>query len=313
MSYLNYFKEVLELEASSISHSISLIDESTLNKCAASILVCPGNIVVTGMGKSGHIGSKLSSTLASTGTPSIFVHPAEAIHGDLGMIKPKDFVIAISYSGETDELVRLLPFFSHNQNKVLALSGKKYSTLAQKADFFLNCFVEREACALNLAPTASTTTTMAIGDALAVCLMRARGIEEKDFAKWHPGGSLGRRLLGRVRDVMQSQELPCVAASASALEVMLTISNGRLGMTTVDMGKGAIGVISDGDLRRASAKHKQDFLNLKASEMAILDPISIDIDAKILDAERIMIERKIGWLLVKDKLDYVGVIQIYDL
>ena len=313
MSYLKHFKDVLELEANAIKHSLTLIDESELNACAEAILSCKGNVVVTGMGKSGHIGSKLSATLASTGTPSIFVHPAEAIHGDLGMIKPKDFVIAISYSGETDELVRLLPFFDQNENQVLALTGKKESTLAKKSNFFLNCFVEREACALNLAPTTSTTTTMAIGDALAVCLMRARGIDETDFARFHPGGSLGRRLLGRVRDVMRDQKLPRVAPDATAMEVMLNISNARLGMTTVDLGSDGIGVISDGDLRRASAKYKEDFLDLKASDMASTNPKAIDIDSKILDAEKIMVERKIGWLLVKEGDELVGVVQIYDL
>lgn len=309
---MEHFKEVLELEASAIQRAAMLVDPKQLASCVEAILACKGNVVVTGMGKSGHIGTKLSATLASTGTPSVFVHPAEAIHGDLGMIKSNDFVVAISNSGETSEIVRLLPFFQTNPNQVLALAGSADSTLANKSDFFLDCSVEREACALNLAPTTSTTTTMAIGDALAVCLMRARGIDEKDFARFHPGGSLGRRLLGKVEDVMQKGPLPQVDKNASALDVLLTVSNSRLGMTTVGL-DGALGVISDGDLRRASVEFQEDFLGVKASQIASKNPTTIDKSAKIVDAERIMVEKKISWLIVTEHQKPVGIVQIYDL
>jgi arabinose-5-phosphate isomerase len=250
--------EALRAEAAAVSSLVPRIDEK-FAQVVELVLKSAGRFIVCGMGKSGLVGQKMAATFASTGTPSFFMHPAEALHGDLGMIVPGDILLLISNSGETDEVLRLLPALERFGNTVVAMTGDMRSTLAQAAHHVLNISVEREICPLNLAPTTSTLVTMAMGDALAVSLMQARGFEPQDFAKFHPGGSLGKKLLTKVKDVMHSKQLPIVLGSASLRETMLTMTAGRLGLALIvkeplspnNSALSLDGLLTDGDLRRA--------------------------------------------------------------
>ena len=278
-----------------------------------SIMNCTGRVIVVGMGKSGIIGKKIAATFASTGTPSFFVHPGEAFHGDLGMIKPIDLVLLISNSGETEEVIRLLPFLQHQKNKVIAMTGGLRSTLAKHADVVLDVFVEREACSNNLAPTSSTTAMLVMGDALAVTLSIKRNFRPEDYAVYHPGGSLGRRLLTRVADVMHKTNLPTCAPDDSFRDVIRAINRGRLGLALVMHGDELQGLITDGDMRRAfdSAPEVKD---LRAEDMMTRRPKVVAPDVLFSVAEAEMRASKINALVVvDDKGVTVGVLQIYDL
>lgn len=241
------------------------------------------------------------------------MHPGEAYHGDLGMIHPDDVIVAISNSGETEEIIRLLPFFKENKNLVVAMCGKKDSTLVKHSEFFLDIGVSKEACPLKLAPTSSTTVTMAMGDALAVALMKAQGFEAENFARFHPGGSLGRKLLMRVSDVMKKDNLPVMSPDKTFEEVISIISNGRLGLGIVLDKDIIVGVITDGDIGRALKEKKASALEMKASELLTKNPIKVESSDKIAIAENIMQEKKIATLLVVDDGDLVGVVQRYDI
>ena len=221
------------------------------------ILNCRGKLIVTGMGKSGHIACKIAATLASTGTPSFFLHPAEAFHGDLGMISKEDVVLALSYSGETDEILKIIPFVHENGNKLIAMTGKSHSSLARNADVHLDIMVREEACILRLAPTSSTTAQLAMGDALATALMRARNFTAMDFARLHPGGSLGRRLLMTVGHVMRKEDLPVVTPECTATEMIHRISKGGLGLIVICDGDEILGIVTDGDVRRAMERRRE--------------------------------------------------------
>ncbi len=244
-------RAVIETQASAVTSLLDRIDGSFINACSC-LLECQGRIVVIGMGKSGHIGSKIASTLASTGTPAFFVHPAEASHGDLGMIKSEDVVLALSNSGETDELNRILPLLKRIGVKIVAMTGSTGSTLATHSDVVLDVSVDEEACPLGLAPTSSTTATLVMGDALAISLLETRGFTEEDFAKSHPAGQLGKRLLLHIRDIMHSgDEIPAVPATASISDAIVEMTAKRLGMTAVlDEYGHVVGIFTDGDLRR---------------------------------------------------------------
>jgi arabinose-5-phosphate isomerase len=271
-----------------------------------------GRVIVVGMGKSGHIGRKIAATLASTGTPSFFVHPSEAYHGDLGMITKNDVVILISYSGETEEVVRILPWLQRQGIPSIAMTGSATSTLGKNADVLLDVMVDKEVCPHNLAPTTSTTTTLVMGDALAVTLMNLRDFRPQDFAFFHPGGSLGRRLLTRVEDVMH-KDFPINHPDDSVRAVISTITRGRLGLTLVMDGSRICGIITDGDLRRSMNIH-DDFRELKAKEIMFPTPVSVRVGTMFNDAEHLMREKKINSLLVLSADGYpVGVLQIYDL
>lgn len=278
------------------------------------ILACKGKCVVSGMGKSGLIGRKIAATLASTGTPSFFLHPGEAFHGDLGMISKDDVVLALSYSGETDEILKIVPFVHSNGNKLISMTGKDDSALAKNSDVHLNVGVKEEACILHLAPTTSTTAQIAMGDALAVALMKMREFTSLDFARLHPGGSLGRRLLMTVENVMRSQDLPIVSADCSATEMIHTISKGGLGLIVIcDEGR-IVGIVTDGDVRRAMERLKADFFNIHAIDIASLHPKSISPKEKLIEAEKMMTRNKVTSLLVAEEGEkLVGVIQIYDI
>ncbi|MEN8174703.1 MAG: KpsF/GutQ family sugar-phosphate isomerase [Pseudomonadota bacterium] len=272
-----------------------------------------GHTIISGMGKSGHIGAKIAATLASTGTPSFFVHPAEAFHGDLGMITPDDVLVLISYSGETEETIKLIPSLKEFGVKIIAIVGEADSTLGRNADVTLTIAVEREVCPNNLAPTNSTLTTLALGDALAVTLMEERDFQSTDFARFHPGGSLGKRLLTRVRDVMHRPPLPVAAPGTPMLEVVTVMNEGRLGIAVIAEDGRVVGIITDGDLRRAIARGTQ-FLTSPCDEIMTRDPVAVSEDEMFADAEQLMMRRKINSLLVQDGEGRLsGVLQIYDM
>ncbi len=296
--------DTLDIEATAITQMRARLHESgqtAFGKAVELILATRGRVVVMGMGKSGHVGRKIAATLASTGTAAMFVHPAEASHGDLGMIKPIDCVLAISNSGEVDELATILPHIKRMGTPLIALTGGLKSTLAHNADAVLDSSVAKEACPLNLAPTASTTAQLAMGDALAVVLLQARGFKAEDFARSHPGGSLGRRLLTHVRDVMRSgSDVPRVTPATTFTEVMREISAKGLGATAVvDPAGKPIGIFTDGDLRRL-IERGADLRTLNAQQVMHSGPRLVSADALAVDAVALMEEHKINSVLVTD-------------
>ncbi len=302
-------KQVFDIEAEAI---LSLKDQldADFNDSVKAILNTQGRVVICGMGKSGLIGKKIMATFASTGTPCFFMHPGEAFHGDLGMVSRNDVFLALSNSGETEEVIRLLPFLKDNGNVVIAMTGKADSTLSKNADFHLSIAVPQEACPHQLAPTSSTTATLVMGDALAVALMQARNFQPHEFARFHPGGSLGRKLLTRVKHEMKSKNLPLITAATPMKELIHTMNNGRLGLCIVDNGKG---IITDGDLRRHMELGSDNFMNLTAGDIMQLNPKMISGEARLNEAEEMMNAHKITSLLVEENGQAVGVIQIYDL
>ncbi len=298
-------KEVFRIEAAALQQlSEKLTDD--FEQAIKCILETHGRVIVCGMGKSGIIGKKIAATLASTGTPSFFMHPGEAYHGDLGMVTPADIFVAISNSGETDEVVKLIPFLQDNGNYLISLTGNANSTLAHAANSHLDIGVREEACPLQLAPTASTTATLAMGDALAVTLMKARGFQPENFARFHPGGSLGRRLLSRVSDEMHTNNLPLVKSYTSLVDVIQVMSEGRLGLAIVsDVTNFA--VVTDGDVRRAIETHQEAVFTKNASDLMSLNPISVSASTRVEDALQLMESKKITSLLVTDNTKVVGV------
>ncbi len=278
------------------------------------ILASQGKVIFTGMGKSGLISKKIAATLASTGTPSFFLHPGEAFHGDLGMISKEDIIIASSYSGESDEVLKIIPFIHSNGNTLISITGNPNSSLAKNSDIHLNIAVEAEACILNLAPTSSTTAQLVMGDALAVALMKLRGFTALDFARLHPGGSLGRRLLLTVENVMRHTDLPIAEPQCSAKDMIHLMSRGGLGMVIVCTDGRVEGVVTDGDIRRAMEQHESDFFKIVAADIASKSPITVSKGQKLIDAEKLMTKRKVNSLIVTDAENRLeGVIQIYDI
>lgn len=306
----------LEIEADAIRAMHARLDtDDSVAQAVGLLLGCTGRVVVSGIGKSGHIARKIAATLASTGTPAMFVHPAEAAHGDLGMVTDQDAFIAISYSGEAAELLSILPIVKRMGAPLIAMTGKPQSSLAQLADVHLNIAVEKEACPLNLAPTASTTATLALGDALAVALLDARGFREEDFARSHPGGALGRRLLTHVRDVMRSGDaVPQVTADVPLSAALLEVTQKGMGMTAIvdDCGR-PVGVFTDGDLRRM-LEHVQDFTKVTIREVMHANPRRVHPEQLAVDAVAIMEQFRINQMLVVDADDkLVGALHIHDL
>ena len=297
---LQLARETLDIEAAALLQAKNRLDDRFV-KAVDLVLGVQGRVVVTGMGKSGHIGNKIAATLASTGTPAMFVHPGEASHGDLGMIQAIDVVLAISNSGESDELVAILPVLKRLGVPLLAMTGGLTSSLARHADIVLDCSVDKEACPLNLAPTASTTVQLAMGDALAVALLDARGFKPEDFARSHPGGALGRRLLTHVADVMrQGDAVPRVGPDAEFTALMREMSSKGLGATSVTDADGRVlGVFTDGDLRRLIEKGA-DLRSLKARDVMHANPHTIRVDALAVEAAEMMEQRRITSILVVD-------------
>ena len=299
-AWLQLARDTLDIEAAALQRLKTRLDERFVH-AVHMMLQVKGRVVVTGMGKSGHIGRKIAATLASTGTPAMFVHPAEASHGDLGMIKLVDVVLAISNSGESDELVAILPVLKRQGVPLIAMTGGLQSSLARHADVVLDSSVEKEACPLNLAPTASTTAQLALGDALAGALLDARGFKPEDFARSHPGGSLGRRLLTHVSDVMRSgDQVPRVSPQASFSELMQEMSRKGLGASAVvDAAGQALGIFTDGDLRRLIEKG-QDLRGLLAQDVMHAAPRTIRQDALAVEAAELMEQHRITSILVVD-------------
>jgi len=312
MSSQDRAKEVFKIEADAIRQlSNNLTDD--FDKAIEDILTCKGKLIISGMGKSGIIGKKIAATMASTGTPSFFLHPGEAYHGDLGMIESEDILLLISNSGETDEVLKLIPFLKAQNNIVIAMSRNVNSTLAKNSKYHLNISVKQEACPLQLAPTSSTTATLVMGDAIAVALMKKRDFKEKDFAQFHPGGSLGRRLLTSVKDVMKKENLPLVTSSSSIKELIQVLSQARLGMVIVMDSDEVIGIVTDGDIRRAMEESEERFFLLRASELMSKNPKTINGKEKLTVAQELMTQLKVNSLLVMQDSKLVGVVQIYDL
>ena len=312
--YLPLARQVLAIEADALAALSSRLDAG-FNRAVALMLACTGRVVVSGMGKSGHIGRKIAATLASTGTPAFFVHPGEASHGDLGMIAADDVVLALSNSGESGEIVSIVPLLKRRGAKLVALTGNPASTLAHEADVHLEVSVAKEACPLNLAPTASTTAALALGDALAVALLDARGFSAEDFARTHPGGSLGRRLLVHVRDVMHAGDaLPRVTHDASLKQALLEMTAKGLGMTAIVDADGRIaGVFTDGDLRRA-LEHGADLREARVEALMSPTPKTIRPDELAVAAVEKMQTLKINGLLVADADNaLVGALNMHDL
>ncbi len=306
-------KRTLKIEAETLLDQMAAIGES-FEAAVQEILNSGGKLIVTGMGKSGIVGKKMAATFASTGTPSFFMHPGEAFHGDLGMLEPKDVVLALSFSGETDELLKIIPFFKSNGNALLSITGNAESTLAKHSKHHMVLAVKQEACPLHLAPTSSTTATLALGDALAVAVMEARDFKPEDFARFHPGGSLGKKLLTNIETVMRTENLPIIASQSSLIEIISTISAGKLGLALVNEGSKTVGIITDGDLRRLmEAKGKAAF-DLSAVEIMSTSPKSIAKNTKLSDAEAIFIANKINSLIITNESDEtIGIVQIFDL
>jgi len=307
-------REVLEIESRAVESLCSRLDEDFAAACQL-CLDTPGRIVVTGMGKSGHIGNKIAATLASTGTPAFFMHPAEASHGDLGMITSQDVMLAVSYSGETDEIVTILPLVKRMGAKLISLTGNRTSTLADAADIHIDVSVSEEACPLNLAPTASTTATLAMGDALAVALLKLRGFTAEDFAMSHPSGSLGKRLLLRVADVMRTDDaIPQVTADVRLKDGLLEMTQKGLGMTAVvDDKHGILGVFTDGDLRRA-LDAGVDVHETSMNDIMHRECKTTSSEVLAVEAVHLMEENKITALLVADDDNrLIGALNIHDL
>ncbi len=308
MNFEKIAKEVLEIEANELLNA----DVRGINKAVDIAYNTKGKVIITGVGKSGLIGSKIAATLASTGTPSFFIHPTEALHGDLGMIGKDDSVIAISYSGESEELIKILPHIKRFDVPLIAMTGDRNSTLARYADVVLNIHVNKEACPLNVAPTSSTTLTLAMGDALAVCLMKKRNFTKEDFASFHPGGSLGKRLFIKVKDLMK-KDFPVADENDNLKEAIIKMSEGKLGHVLFIKNGKVKALLSDGDLRRAMMSENFD-LNKKAIEFATKNPKTINENVLASDALKYMEDNKIQLLpVVDDEGNVVGVLHIHHL
>nr|WP_257936439.1 KpsF/GutQ family sugar-phosphate isomerase [Campylobacter lari]MCR6517243.1 KpsF/GutQ family sugar-phosphate isomerase [Campylobacter lari] len=310
MDAIKIAKEVFEIESKTILDLCDNLNEG-FNKAIELILSIKGRCVVSGMGKSGHIGAKIAATLASTGTPSFFMHPGEALHGDLGMLTSEDVLLAISNSGETEEVLKLIPVIKKRKIPLIVMVGNQNSTLAKQADIFINIAVKKEACPLQLAPTSSTTATLAMGDAIAVALMRARNFRPDDFALFHPGGSLGRKLLTRVGDLMVSNNLPIVSPESEFNELVDVMTSGKLGLCIVLENEKLVGIITDGDLRRALRANDKPRFDFKAKEIMSESPKTIEASAMASEAEELMLKHKIKEIVVTQDEKIAGIIQLY--
>lgn len=314
MNYKTIAQETLQIEADALLQAAKNIDD-VFDKAVAMILECKGKLIVTGVGKSGLIGAKIAATFASTGTPSFFLHPTEALHGDLGMISANDLVIAISYSGESEELSSILPHIKRFDVPLIGMTRNANSTLGSYSDLVIKVEIEKEACPLNTAPTSSTTLTLALGDALAVCLMKARNFKTSDFASFHPGGALGKKLFVKVKNLMQTQNLPILHENTKVKDAIIAMSQGRLGTTLIaDKQNRLVALVSDGDIRRALLSENFS-LEANIMQYATLNPMSID-DEELLASDALVLieEKKIQLLVITDKDKKIkGVLHIHSL
>ena len=307
-----YAAQCFRDEAQAILDLIPQLDDN-FTHAVELLMQCKGKVIVTGVGKSGHVGEKIAATLASLGTPSFFLNPLDAYHGDLGMVATGDVVMAISYSGYTDELLRFIPLLIERRIPIIGVSGNPDSLLARYSECHLNIRVDHEADPLNLAPTSSTTTTMAMGDALACALVRLRHFQAHDFAQFHPGGSLGKRLLSRARDYMVSDNLPIVSPTTNVMDAIITISNGKLGLAIVMNHEGQlVGIITDGDVRRAIQRYRNEMFGLMVTDIMTPHPKTIRPDASLNEVDQILRKYNIHALVVIDEADHVvGIIDSF--
>lgn len=306
-----YAIQALRDESEALLNLIPQIDEQ-FDQVVELIYQCTGHVVVTGVGKSGHIAAKVAATLASTGTPAFYINPLDAMHGDLGMIMPNDVMLLISNSGNTDEMLRLMAPLEERHIQMVAMTGSADSLMAKHANYHILVSVDKEACPLNLAPTSSTTAAMAMGDALAIALMQVRHFEQDDFAKFHPGGSIGRKLITRVRDVMYTENFPIVAPDMRLSDALIDISRGKLGLGVVMQNDQVIGIITDGDIRRAVQGARENFVNLSVAEAMTRNPKTIGPDAKLTEIQRIFRTHLIHSLLVLDKEKHlIGIVDYF--
>jgi len=306
-----YAIQCIKDEAQAVLNLIPKMDES-FDQAVELIMSCHGKVIVTGVGKSGHIGAKIAATLASTGTPSFFVNPLDVYHGDLGVMSKGDVVLAISYSGQTDELLRFIPMVLHMEIPIIGMSGNPQSLLAKYSTCHLDISVEKEACPLNLAPTSSTTATLVMGDALAVALMERRHFQPQDFAQFHPGGELGKRLLTTAGDVMLTEHLPLLSEDMHLGEAIILVSKGKLGLgVAIDDGH-VVGLITDGDIRRAMEKWQAEFFNRTVGDIMTRQPKTVGPQARISEIQKIMNKHKIHNVLVVDEENrLLGIVDRY--
>lgn len=307
-----YGRQCILDEAKAVSDLTTQLDES-FSGAVELIMACHGKVIVTGVGKSGHIGEKIAATLSSTGTPAFFVNPLDAFHGDLGVITPDDVVLALSNSGQTDELLRFIPILQHMQVPIISMTGNANSLLAKYSKFHILVKVEKEACPLNLAPTSSTTAALAMGDAIAVALMHVRNFQPKDFAQFHPGGELGKRLLVTAQDVMRTTDLPIIPEDMHLGEAIIHVSKGKLGLgISVDDECHVLGLITDGDIRRAMERWQEKFFNRTVADILTRTPKCVSATTKIKDILDVMQTNKIHMVLVTDEEKHlIGVVDHY--
>ena len=311
-NYIASAKRTLKIESNSISQIASQLDKSFITLCDK-VIKCDGKFIIMGVGKSGHIAQKISATLSSTGTPSIFIHPTEAAHGDMGLIDKKDIVLLISNSGETDEIINILPSLKRHSKEIASLTSNNKSSIAKSADIKIQLKSKKEACPLNLAPTSSTTNAMVFGDALAIALLEAKGFTQKDFASSHPAGKLGKKLITQVEDLMhKGHAVPKVSADTILDKALLEITKKNLGITLIVEKTRLVGIFTDGDLRRCINK-KVDIQNTKIKDVMTKKFKTINSDALAIDAANIMEDNKIFTLVVIDKNKHIGVISMHDL
>ena len=311
-NYIASAKRTLKIESNSISQIASQLDKSFITLCDK-VIKCDGKFIIMGVGKSGHIAQKISATLSSTGTPSIFIHPTEAAHGDMGLIDKKDIVLLISNSGETDEIINILPSLKRHSKEIASLTSNNKSSIAKSADIKIQLKSKKEACPLNLAPTSSTTNAMVFGDALAIALLEAKGFTQKDFASSHPAGKLGKKLITQVEDLMhKGNAVPKVSADTILDKALLEITKKNLGITLIVEKTRLVGIFTDGDLRRCINK-KVDIQNTKIKDVMTKKFKTINSDALAIDAANIMEDNKIFTLVVINKNKHIGVISMHDL
>lgn len=311
MKSREYAIQCIKDEAQAVLNLIPQMDED-FDRAVELILSCKGKLIVTGVGKSGHIGAKIAATLASTGTPSFFINPLDVYHGDLGVMSKGDVVLAISNSGQTDELLRFIPMVLHMQIPIIGMSGNPQSLLAKYSTCHLNVSVEKEACPLNLAPTSSTTAALVMGDALAVALMEKRNFQPQDFAQFHPGGELGKRLLTTAQDVMITEHLPILSSDMHLGEAIILVSKGKLGLGVAVKDNQIEGLITDGDIRRAMEKWQAEFFNRTVADIMTRTPKTVGPQTKISEVQRIMNKNKIHNVLVVDDANHLlGIVDRY--
>ena len=311
MNVRNYAIQCIKDEAEALMGLIPLIDDN-FDNAVELMFRCHGKVIVTGVGKSGHIGAKIAATLSSTGTPSFFINPLDVFHGDLGVMTKDDVVLAISNAGQTDELLRFIPMVLHMEIPIIGMSGNPSSLLAKYSTYHINVSVTKEACPLNLAPTSSTTAQLAMGDAMAVALMEKRNFRPQDFAQFHPGGELGKRLLTTAGDVMRTEEMPVITPEMHLGDAIIHVSKGKLGLGIAERNGEVAGLITDGDIRRAMEKWKAQFFDKTVADIMTTHPKTVGIDTKISQVQNIMNRYKIHSVLVTDKNNrLLGVVDHY--